>query len=72
MLPHPGSQYGEAVGRPLGGFVFSQIEVAVPPRLQKYFWRALDHAIPDGPAFFLTFVVVFLLIVNGIVAFLRW
>jgi hypothetical protein len=53
-------------------FVFSQIEVAVPPRLRKYFWRALDHAMPDGPAFFLTFVVVFLLIVNGIVAFLRW
>jgi hypothetical protein len=44
----------------------------VPPRLQKYFWRALDHAMPDGPAFFLTFVVVFLLIVNGFVVFLRW
>jgi hypothetical protein len=60
---------------PLGGFVFCShpsLKVAVPPRLQKYFWRFLDHAMPDGPPFFLTFVVVFLLIVNGFIAFLRW
>jgi hypothetical protein len=44
----------------------------MPPRLQKYVWRFLDHAMPDGPPFFLTFVVVFLLIVNGFIAFLRW
>jgi hypothetical protein len=43
----------------------------VPPRLQKYFWRALDHAMPDGQPVFLVFVVVSLLIVNGITAFLR-
>jgi hypothetical protein len=42
----------------------------VPPRLQKYFWRALDHAMPDGRPFFLTFVVVFLLIVDGLIAIL--
>jgi hypothetical protein len=40
--------------------------------LQKYFWRALDHAMPDGPPVFLVFVVVSLLIGNGIIAFLRW
>jgi hypothetical protein len=43
----------------------------MPPRLQKYFWRFLDHAIPDGQPFFLVCVVAFLLIVNGFVAFLH-
>jgi hypothetical protein len=43
----------------------------MPPRLQKYFWRSLDHAMPDGPIF-LVFVIAFLLVVNGFVAFLRW
>jgi hypothetical protein len=43
----------------------------MPRRLQNYFWRSLDHAMPDGPPFFLMFVVVFLLILNGFLAFLR-
>jgi hypothetical protein len=43
----------------------------MPRRLQKYFWRSLDHAMPDGPPFFLIFVVAFLLILNGFLAFLR-
>ena len=44
----------------------------MPPRLQKYLWRALDQAMPDGPPIFLVFVIVFLLVVNGFIAFLRW
>jgi hypothetical protein len=44
----------------------------MPTRLQKYFWRFLHHAMPDGPPFFLVFVVTFLLIVNGFIVFLRW
>jgi hypothetical protein len=42
------------------------------PRFQRFIWLALDHVMPDGPAFFLTFVVVFLLIVNGLLVLLRW
>jgi hypothetical protein len=44
----------------------------MPSRLQKYFWRSLDHAMPDGRPYFLIFVVVFLLVVNAFIAFLRW
>jgi hypothetical protein len=44
----------------------------MPSRLQKYFWRSLDRAMPDGPPIFLVFVIALLLIVNGFVAFLRW
>jgi hypothetical protein len=42
------------------------------PGLQKYFWRSLDHAMPDGPPILLVFVVAVLLVVNGFVAFFRW
>jgi hypothetical protein len=28
------------------------LQIAVPPHLQKYIWRMLDHAMPDGPPFF--------------------
>jgi hypothetical protein len=40
-------------------------------RLQEYFWRSLDHAMPDGKPIFLVFVIAFLLVVNGFIAFLR-
>jgi hypothetical protein len=43
----------------------------MPPRLQKYIWLVADHAMPDGPAFFLTFLVLLLLIVNGLILLLR-
>jgi hypothetical protein len=43
----------------------------MPPRLQKYIWRVVDQAIPSGPAFFLTFLILFLLIVNGLILLLR-
>jgi hypothetical protein len=43
----------------------------MPPRLQKYLWRVVDNAMPDGPPFFLTFLVLFLLIVNGLILLLR-
>jgi hypothetical protein len=43
----------------------------MPPHLQKYFWRLLDHAMPEGPPFVLTLIVMFLLIVNGFIVFLR-
>ena len=38
--------------------------------LSDFFNSLLDQAMPDGPAFFLTFVVVFLLIVDGLIAIL--
>jgi hypothetical protein len=60
---------------PLGGFVLSsnpRPKSRMPRRSQKYFWRSLDHAMPDGPPFFLILVVAVLLIVNGVIAFLRW
>jgi hypothetical protein len=44
----------------------------MPPRLQKYFWLSLDHAMPHGPPVFLVFVIAFLLVANGFVAFSRW
>jgi hypothetical protein len=44
----------------------------MPPRLQKYFWRSLDQAMPDGPPIFLVLVIAVLLVVNGFVAFSRW
>jgi hypothetical protein len=44
----------------------------MPPRLQRYFWRSLDYAMPDGAPIFLVFVIAVLLVVNGFVAFLRW
>jgi hypothetical protein len=43
----------------------------MPPRLQRCYWLVLDHAMPAGPAFFLTFLVLFLLIVNGLILLLR-
>jgi hypothetical protein len=42
------------------------------PRLRKYVRQFLDHVMPDGPPFFLTNLILFLLIVNGFIAFLRW
>jgi hypothetical protein len=36
-------------------------------RFQKFIWRVEDLVTPKGPPFFLTFVVVLLLIVNGII-----
>jgi hypothetical protein len=44
----------------------------MPSRLQKYFWRSLDRAMPDGPPIFLFVVIALLLVVNGFVAILRW
>jgi hypothetical protein len=43
----------------------------MPPRLQRWAWRILDHAMPEGPAFFLTFLVVFLLIANVLIVLVR-
>ena len=43
----------------------------MPPRLQKYLWLVVDHAVPEGPAFFLTFLVLLLLIVNVLILLLR-
>ena len=43
----------------------------MPSRLQKYFWRSLDRAMPDGPPIFLLLVIAFLLVVNGFVAIFR-
>jgi hypothetical protein len=43
----------------------------MPPRLRKYIWRLLDLAMPDGPPVFLNFVVVLLLVVNGLILVLR-
>jgi hypothetical protein len=42
------------------------------PRLQKYFWRSLDHAMPDGPPTFLVLAIALLLVANGFITFLRW
>jgi hypothetical protein len=44
----------------------------MPPRLLKYFWRSLDHAMPDGPPILLVFLIAVLLVANGFVAFSRW
>jgi len=41
----------------------------MPRRFRSFFWRALDHVMPDGPPVFLTWVM--LLIVSGIVAISR-
>jgi hypothetical protein len=55
---------------PPGGLFKRQASHA--PRLQNYFWRSLDRAMPDGPPIFLVFVITSLLVVNGFIAFLRW
>jgi hypothetical protein len=39
---------------------------------RKYIWRALDQIMPDGPPVFLTWVIVILLVVNGIIALSHW
>jgi hypothetical protein len=39
----------------------------MPPRLQRYIWRIADHAMPIGPPVFLTFLVLLLLILNGLI-----
>jgi hypothetical protein len=44
----------------------------MPPRLQRYFWRLLDQAMPDGTPVFLLLVVTILLVLNGFVASSRW
>jgi hypothetical protein len=38
----------------------------------KYFWRVLDQIMPEGPPVFLTWVIVILLVVNGIIALSHW
>jgi hypothetical protein len=44
----------------------------MPRRLQSLFWRAVDQVMPDGPPVFLIWVIVMLLVVNGIIAISRW
>jgi hypothetical protein len=41
-------------------------------RLQKFYWLLLDLAMPMGLPFFLTFVILVLLITDSIVALSRW
>jgi hypothetical protein len=41
-------------------------------RLRKFFWLMLDHVMPDGPPVCLTFVILLLVILNGITALSRW
>jgi hypothetical protein len=41
-------------------------------RLRKFFWLMLDHVMPDGPPAFLTFIILLLVILNGIIALSRW
>jgi hypothetical protein len=41
-------------------------------RYQKFIWRIQDNVMPVGPPFFLTVVILLLLILNGIVALNRW
>jgi hypothetical protein len=77
LLPPAGPRTTKPPGDyiPLGGFVLysnPRLNSRMPCRLQNYFWRSLDHAMPDGPPFFLFLVVVVLLILNGVIAFLRW
>jgi hypothetical protein len=48
------------------------LQTAMLPRLQRYVWRIVDHTMPQGPAFFLTALIVLLLIVNGLIVLLRW
>jgi hypothetical protein len=57
---------------PLGGLRSKTTGPRMPPRLQSYFWRFLDQAMPDGPPVLLVFVIAFLLVANGFVAFSRW
>jgi hypothetical protein len=44
----------------------------MPPRLQRYIWRIADQAMPIGPPVFLTFLVLLLLILNGLILLHRW
>jgi hypothetical protein len=69
--------FGTSVAKPSGdyiplGFVFGQgDQPPMPPRVQRLVWRFLDNALPEGPAFFLTFVVVFLLFANVLILLVR-
>jgi hypothetical protein len=40
-------------------------------RFRSIFWRALDRMMPDGPPVFLMWVILMLLIVNGLVLTMR-
>jgi hypothetical protein len=44
----------------------------MPKRFRKFFWRALDQVMPDGPPVFLAWVILMLLIINAIIALSRW
>jgi hypothetical protein len=44
----------------------------MPPRFRNLFWRALDHVMPDSRPVFLVWLILILLIVNAIIALLRW
>ena len=44
----------------------------MPKRFRKYFWRMLDQLMPDGRPVFLSWVILILLIVNGIIALTHW
>ena len=41
-------------------------------RLRSLFWRALDHLMPDDRPTFLMWLILMLLIVNGLIAVQRW
>jgi hypothetical protein len=41
-------------------------------RFTFFFWRALDHVMPDGRPVFLAWLILLLLIINGVVALQRW
>jgi hypothetical protein len=44
----------------------------MPRRFQNWFWRALDHVMPDGPPVLLIWAIMMLLIINAIIAISRW
>jgi hypothetical protein len=69
--PGPPWQSRQAIIFRVAALFDNDPRLEMPPRLQRYIWRFVDHAMPDGPAFFLTFLIVFLLILNGFMVFLR-
>jgi hypothetical protein len=48
-----------------------KFEIDMPPRLQRYIWRIADQAMPIGPPVFLAFLVLLLLVLNGLILLLR-
>ena len=70
--PPSGPSMAKPSGDPARRPSFKMTGPRMPLRLQSYFWRFLDQAMPDGPPVFLVLVIAFLLAANGFVAFSRW